>query len=71
MNINQRPWWSLGRDNWVVPSRWLATILIGLLIVHGLGLIFLIFGAISLVAAASVFRFAVETTQRVLEELSP
>ena len=25
MNINQRLWWSLGRDNPVVPSRWLAT----------------------------------------------
>jgi hypothetical protein len=27
MNIIQRLWWSLGRGNPVVPSRWQATVL--------------------------------------------
>lgn len=56
---------------WLRIASIVGPLLIGALIGYGLGTIFAIFGAISLVIAVAVAVFATETKEQVLEELSP
>ncbi|GAB7547861.1 MFS transporter [Cupriavidus sp. 8B] len=56
---------------WLRVASMAGPIIIGGLMKFGLGLVFAVFAAISLVAAVLVAKFAIETKERVLEELSP
>jgi putative MFS transporter len=57
--------------SWLRIASMLGPLLIGVLVASGLVPIFLVFAIISLLAAVVVGIFAVETSQKVLEKLSP
>lgn len=56
---------------WLRLASMAGPLIIGSLISYGLGYVFAVFGAVALLAAIIVALYAVETKERVLEELSP